>query len=176
MIRHYSPVTGPFVLGIDPGLDGGIAALGLDGQTLAVGPMPVKAMTKSKREVDTALLFGLLCDLGLRIELAVVERVGPMPGQGVTSCFNFGMGYGKILGLLESKRIAFQLVTPQAWKKTILAGTDRSKAAAIAYCQRRFPHVDLRATDRSRTPSDGIADALCLAEFARRLAVGEEAA
>ncbi len=69
-------------------------------------------------------------------------------------------------------RIPHLAVTPQAWKKAVLAGTARDKAAAIAFATRRFPGVPLLATPRSRTPHDGVADAVCLAEYARRLVAG----
>jgi len=91
-----------------------------------------------------------------------------MPFQGVASTFTFGRGFGGVLGAIK----ALGLPMPQAWQKAILAGTPGDKPAAIQYATSRFPSASLLATARSRTPSDGIADALCLAEWGRRVVVG----
>jgi crossover junction endodeoxyribonuclease RuvC len=162
------------VLGIDPGLDGAIAALNPAGEVVAARPMPVLA--GRRREIDAGWIVGWL----YRIEeteggfaLAVVEKVHAMPKQGVSSSFAFGLGYGQVLGVLAALKVPVVLVTPQQWKGAILAGTAKDKAAAIAYCRRRWPEVSL-VPDRCRTPHDGLADALCLAEFARRQLVGED--
>jgi hypothetical protein len=80
-----------------------------------------------------------------------------MPGQGVASSFTFGTGYRQIQGLLAGRGIPFELVTPQAWKKLVLAGTTKDKDAAIAYCRRAFPDVAL-VLPRCRVSHDGIAD------------------
>lgn len=100
--------------------------------------------------------------------IAVMEKVGAMPKQGVVSTFRFGQGYGTILGVLGALGIRCELVTPQRWKAAILAGTARDKAAAIAWCRRAYPGVPLRRTERCTTDHDGMADALCLAEYGRR--------
>lgn len=174
MIRRYSAPEGPYVVGVDPGLAGGIAALGIDGTTLAAGPMPIARLGKNRREIDAGALAEFFGAMPWPPSLVVVERAFGMRGQGAGASFSFGLGFGKVLGAIETLGLPHQLVTPQAWKKSILAGTDKSKEAAVAYCRKRFPSVDLRPTELSKVPSDGIADALCLAEWARRLAVGEE--
>ncbi len=66
-----------------------------------------------------------------------------MPGQGVSSTFKFGQGYGSILGIAAALSIPTELVTPQAWKKVVLAGTAKDKDAAVGYCRRAFPNVSL---------------------------------
>ena len=81
-------------------------------------------------------------------------------------------GFGEIVGAVRALGLPLERPLPQAWKRVVLAGTDRGKAAAIAYARRRFPAAELLPTPRSRRPSDGIADALCLAEFGRRLVAG----
>lgn len=105
--------------------------------------------------------------------LAVVEKVGSMPGQGVASTFKFGKGYGSILGILAALDVPTELVTPQRWKGKVLAGTPKDKNAAIAYCRRVFPTVDL-VLPNCRKPHDGMADALCLAEMGRREFIGAQ--
>lgn len=168
-------MTNDYVVGIDPGFDGGIAAIRLDGVTLNALPMPTQKSGKGRREIDAeSLVFTL--DRAGRPRLVAIEQVGAMPKQGLVSTFNFGKGFGVILGVLAALQIPYELVLPQTWKRAILTGSDHSKEAAIAYCRRRFPAVALEATTRSRKAHDGIAESLCLAEFARRLAQGEEAA
>ena len=99
--------------------------------------------------------------------VACVEKVGAHPGQGVTSMFTFGQGFGYILGVLAALEIGVQLVPPGTWKREFsLIGKD--KAASVEACKRLFPGVDLRPTEKCRKDSDGMAEALLMAEYARR--------
>ena len=99
--------------------------------------------------------------------IAVVEKVGAMPHQGVTSMFNFGKSAGFIEGVLAAFGIPYQLIPPATWKKEFsLIGKD--KKASIEVCKRLFPDVDLKRTDRCKTESDGMAESLLLSEYARR--------
>lgn len=98
--------------------------------------------------------------------VAAVEKVGAMPGQGVTSMFTFGQGYGFILGVLTALGIPFQVVPPREWKKEFGLNSDKSKS--IEVCHRLFPDVDLKRTEKCRTDSDGKAEALLIAEWCRR--------
>jgi crossover junction endodeoxyribonuclease RuvC len=153
-------------MGIDPGLDGAVAVILPAGAEAHVTPT-IAAARGGKRRLDAA---GMLVLLERHpIALAVIEAVGPMPKQGVVSTFRFGVGFGTWLGMLAALRIPHLAVTPHAWKKAILAGTTKDKGAAILWAQRRFPEVSLLATARSKVPHDGLADALAIAEFARRL-------
>ena len=95
-----------------------------------------------------------------------LERVGPMPKQGVTSTFNFGKNYGFIQGLLTAYSIPYELVTPQKWKKEFQVTGDKN--SSIAVCKRLFPDVSLRRTDRCTKDHDGMAEALLMAEYAKR--------
>lgn len=111
--------------------------------------------------------FCNLLEAGGEPVMACVERVSAMPGQGVTSMFNFGKASGYIEGVLSACGIGFQLIQPQKWKKEFtLIGKD--KGASIAVCKRLFPGVNLKRTDKCRTDSDGMAEALLMAEYARR--------
>lgn len=96
----------------------------------------------------------------------VVEHVGAMPGQGVTSCFSFGQNFGFILGLLTAFRIPYELVRPQKWKKEFSCTSDKNTSIEVA--QRLFPGVDLRRTPQCRKPHDGICEALLMAEWGKR--------
>lgn len=159
--------------GVDPGLDGAVAILDGEGR-LVLHPTPIlKADKGGKRSFDLTRMQDILCPIRNVTGLVAIERVGAMPGQGVTSMFNFGMGYGIWLGLLAGLGLPYQAVMPAAWKKSILAGTAKDKQAAIEFIHRRFPGVSLLATPRSRVPHDGFADAACLALYARQLMNGK---
>jgi crossover junction endodeoxyribonuclease RuvC len=113
--------------------------------------------------------------LSYGVRLAAVERVGPMPRQGVVSTFTFGRGFGEVLGALKALGVPLELPLPSAWKRDVLAGTDMGKAA-VGYVKRRFPAANLLPTPRSKKASDGIAEAVCLAEFGRRSLTGQAGA
>ena len=98
--------------------------------------------------------------------VACVEKVGAMPGQGVTSMFSFGKSAGFIEGVLQAYGIPYQLITPQKWKKEFSLG--HTKEDSITVCKRLFPSVKLLPTDRCKKESDGMAEALLMAEYARR--------
>lgn len=153
------------ILGIDPGLDGGLGILTPDGQVVAQGRMPV--LPGERREIDLLSLVEIL--RFWRPEFAVLELVHAMPKQGVRSMFSFGRSTGQVEGVLVALGIPFERVTPQRWKGAVLNGTARDKSAAIAYVRRRWPDAELMGSARCRVPHDGIAEALCLAEFGRRL-------
>lgn len=148
------------IIGIDPGKAGGIAYIAPNGQANA-RPMPILG-----KEIDGHDLAVMLNEL--RPDVVIIEKSQAMPGQGVTSMFNYGMGFGRLLGICEALGIPYRLVTPQAWKKTILAGTAKDKDAAISFVRRAYPGIDL-TPGRKRVPHDGMADAVCLAEYGRQL-------
>lgn len=146
------------LIALDPGMNGAIAILN-DGIVTA-HPFPIAG-----KILDLAAIADLIQSASPAI--AVIEKVGSMPGQGVASTFKFGMGYGALLGICAARSIPVELVTPQRWKGAILAGTKKDKDAAIAYCRRVFPHVPL-IMPRCRSAHDGISDALCLLQFGIR--------
>lgn len=140
-------------IGIDPGKKGGYAAI-----------LDDIISTKPWKDGDFIDDMRLLSKASKCI--ACVEKVGAMPGQGVTSMFNFGRSAGFIEGVLDALGIPYQLVTPQRWKKEFTL--HNSKQQSIEVCKRLFPDVTLLPTPRSRVPSDGMAEALLMAEYARR--------
>ncbi len=157
-------------LGVDPGLHGGLAILDDTGYALGAWVMPLIG-----REIDGPGIVRLLDAVvepavGHHLALAAIEHVGAMPGQGVTSMFTFGAGWGLVRGILLARGLSTQLVRPMLWKRAVLAGLPHDKDGALRYCTNRWPEVSL-IPPRCHTPHDGLADALCLAEYARRLGV-----
>jgi len=140
-------------MGIDPGQKGGIAVITPEGNIVNV-PMS---------DMNLKIMIGSFQGKPLKV---VVEKVGAMPGQGVVSMFNFGKGFGYILGILDAYNAQYELVPPQKWKKEFSLNKD--KGASINVCRRLFPEVNLKATERCRNDHDGMAESLLMAEYARR--------
>jgi Holliday junction resolvasome RuvABC endonuclease subunit len=146
-----------FFVGIDPGQAGGIAVIDEHGKLYDHVPMP-----------DTRKgMSDLLRNLEGRNVVAVVESVHSMPKQGVASTFKFGKGYGTLLGICTALDFKLLEPTPQAWKKAMLVGTDKSKNASIQVCENLFPTAIL-VQPRCRKPHDGVAEAILLAEYGRK--------
>ena len=147
------------LVAFDPGKKGGIAKF-VDGKVDVI-PTPLAG-----KEIDFQLIARLL--ISVSPDKAVVEQQHARPGMGAASMFAMGHSYGLILGALATLEIPTEIVTPQAWKKEILAGTKKDKDAAIEYCRRAFPYISLLPTKRSQKPHDGMADAVCILEYGRR--------
>ena len=147
-------------IGIDPGAKGGYALIAESETGQAVFAYPWD---------DDMFAMEMANIMHLKAEgiVAAVEKVGARPGQGVTSMFNFGKSTGYIEGVLSALGIPYQLIPPATWKREFsLIGKD--KRASIEVCRKLFPDVDLKRTERCRTESDGKAESLLLAEWARR--------
>ena len=144
-------------IGIDPGKKGAIAWL--ENGCQAVWPYSNEMLVQLCKEAMEAIEHK-------QKVIVCVEKVGAMPGQGVTSMFNFGKSAGFIEGVLQAYGIPYQLITPQKWKKEFSLG--HSKEDSITVCKRLFPSVKLLPTDRCKKESDGMAEALLMAEYARR--------
>jgi crossover junction endodeoxyribonuclease RuvC len=149
------------IIAIDPGVKGAIAIWYPD--RIEAKPLPI--IGSKKKELDIATLAQWIAEA--QPSLAVVEKAAARPGQGVCSMFSFGKGYGSILGVLAALQIPVELVTPQTWKKVILAGTKRDKDSAIQYCRQRFPTVPL-VPSGCKKESDGMSDSLCILDFCLR--------
>lgn len=151
------------IVGIDPGQTGGIAYIDTSSGASHAMPMPLMGKEIDGHELANALR-------GRSIDTVILEKVHAMPKQGVSSTFKFGMGFGLVIGVCEALGIPYRLVTPQAWKKVVLAGTTKDKDAAATFVRRAYPSIGL-TPGRKRVPHDGMADAVCLAEYGRRLMV-----
>jgi crossover junction endodeoxyribonuclease RuvC len=153
-------------IGVDPGKTGALAMIG-NGKVIYTTVMMLMGKDIDWTEMAHWIKLRLRYPDGIHPSVvACIEKVHAMPGQGVTSMFNFGFVTGGIHGVLGALDIPRYLVTPQAWKKEILAGTPRDKEAAIDYVTRVYPGVSLLPTPRSTKPHSGIADAICIARYA----------
>jgi crossover junction endodeoxyribonuclease RuvC len=124
------------IIGIDPGLSGGIAILE-DNRVKEMFDMPVMSDgKKNKRQLNSALLAQLFKDNIKSVEdtVMVVEQVNAMPGQGVTSMFNFGQTFGAIKGICAALGLPIFFVRPAKWKKhfeLINSSKDASRTKVI---------------------------------------------
>ena len=157
------------IIGIDPGLDGGIAILD-SRATPIVEIMPT--LGTGRREIDVGRLverFSYFVDP----HHAMIERQQAMPKQGVASTFRTGENYGLLIGILAGLQIPYTIVPPRTWQKVMLDGVGKiretPKAASIFRAQQLFPNVNLKATDRCRKCHDGMAEALLIAAYGERI-------
>ena len=124
------------ILGIDPGLSGAIAILE-NKKVISLFDMPVMAEgKKNKKQLNSAQLVNIIKDNTVeKDEVAVVvEQVNAMPGQGVTSMFNFGQTFGAIKGVCAALKLPIFFVRPSKWKKyfeLINSSKDSSRTKAI---------------------------------------------
>lgn len=156
------------ILGVDPGLHGAIALLYPD-DGIEVFDMPITTRVvngKTKNRIDAYQLGDWVAQNAPRIQLAVVEAVGAMPGQGVTSSFGFGFTAGVIQGVLAACDVAIHEVHPQKWKRHYgLLG--QPKDASRAAASQRMPGA---AHLWPRKKDDGRAEAALLALYGKSLA------
>ena len=124
------------IIGIDPGLSGAIAILE-NNKVLNIFEIPVMSDgKKNKRQLNSAQLVKLLKDnISEKDEVSVVvEQVNAMPGQGVTSMFNFGQTFGAIKGICAALELPIFFVRPSKWKKhfeLINSSKDASRTKVI---------------------------------------------
>ena len=148
-------------IGIDPGKSGGYAII----EECDAGQDVTVCVWDDDSFVNDMKCVSLEMESGYRVVCAL-EKVGAMPGNGAVSLFHFGKSAGFIEGVLRTCHIPYQLVPPRKWKASFSLTND--KKLSIETCKRLFPNVDLRATERCRTDSDGKAEALLLAAYAKR--------
>ena len=154
-----------FIIGIDPGISGAICFLE-DGKIIDVIEMPSMAEgKKNKKQVNGNQLFNeiksRLIEINEEEACVVVEHVNAMPGQGVTSMFNFGQSFGVIKGICSAMKLPIHFVRPTKWKKyfnLINTSKDASRSRAIEI----FP----KASDKLKRKKDSNkSDAILIASY-----------
>ena len=151
------------IIGIDPGLSGGIAVLE-NNKVLNMFDMPVMPEgKKNKRQLNSAQLVSLIKEnIKSDEEIAVVvEQVNAMPGQGVTSMFNFGQTFGAIKGICAALGLPIFFVRPSKWKKhfeLINSSKDASRTKAIEM----YPSL---SDDLAKKKDVNKSDAILIARF-----------
>ena len=153
------------VIGIDPGISGSICFF-QDGKIIDVVEMPT--MTdgkKNKKQVNGSQIFNEISErirnLDKKEIKVIIEQVSAMPGQGVTSMFNFGQSFGILKGICSAMQLPMYFVRPAKWKKyfnLINSEKDASRTRAIEI----FPYF---SGELSRKKDSNKADAILIASF-----------
>ena len=119
------------IVGIDPGLTGGLAVLSPAGELECLADLPVIRDGKLSW-VDGGRLQSLLIDaLHGQPARVAIERVQAFPSQGRSSAFNFGVGFGSVLSILQARRLAIELVTPAVWKRAMGLSSDKRDRKSV---------------------------------------------
>ena len=151
------------VIGIDPGLSGAIAILE-NNKVLSIFDMPIMAEgKKNKRQLNSAQLVNIIKENTSKSEeiAVVVEQVNAMPGQGVTSMFNFGQTFGAIKGVCAALDLPIFFVRPSKWKKyfeLINSSKDSSRTKVIEM----YPSL---SSQLSKKKDVNKSDAILIARF-----------
>ena len=151
------------IFGIDPGVSGAISVLE-NKKVIEVFDMPTMIDgKKSKRQVNGAQVTNIIkekLDENKEI-IVVVEQVNAMPGQGVTSMFNFGQSFGVIKGISSALSLPIYFVRPTKWKKhfnLIKTNKDASRTKVIQI----YPEISSKL---SRKKDSNKADAILIARY-----------
>ena len=153
------------VIGIDPGISGSICFF-QDGKIIDVVEMPTMIEgKKNKKQVNGSQIFNEISERIKKIDKkdikVIIEQVSAMPGQGVTSMFNFGQSYGILKGICSAMQLPMYFVRPAKWKKyfnLINSEKDASRTRAIEI----FPYFSAQL---SRKKDNNKADAILIASF-----------
>ena len=152
------------IIGIDPGISGSICFFE-NGKIIEVIEMPVMTEgKKNKKQVNGAQIYNEFLKRINKKEdeiRVVIEQVSAMPGQGVTSMFNFGQSYGILKGICSAMQLPMFFVRPAKWKKyfnLINSQKDASRTRAIEI----FPYF---STQLSKKKDSNKADAILIASF-----------
>ena len=153
------------IIGIDPGISGSICFFE-NGKIIDVLEMPT--MTdgkKNKKQVNGAQIYNEISTKITGIEKqnlrVIIEQVSAMPGQGVTSMFNFGQSFGILKGICSAMQLPMYFVRPAKWKKyfgLIKSEKDASRTKAIEM----FPYF---SSQLSKKKDSNKADAILIASF-----------
>jgi crossover junction endodeoxyribonuclease RuvC len=153
------------VIGIDPGISGSICFF-QDGKIIDVVEMPTMTEgKKNKKQVNGSQIFNEISERIKKLDKkdikVVIEQVSAMPGQGVTSMFNFGQSFGILKGICSAMQLPMYFVRPAKWKKyfnLINSEKDASRTRAIEI----FPYF---SGQLSRKKDSNKADAILIASF-----------
>ena len=153
------------IIGIDPGISGSICFFE-DGKIIDVVEMPTMTEgKKNKRQVNGSQIFNEITQRIHKSEnheiRVIIEQVSAMPGQGVTSMFNFGQSFGILKGICSSMQLPMYFVRPAKWKKyfnLINSQKDASRTKAIEI----FPYFSRQL---SKKKDSNKADAILISSF-----------
>ena len=152
------------IIGIDPGISGSICFF-KDGRIIEVIEMPVMTEgKKNKKQVNGAQIYNEFLKRINKKEdeiRVVIEQVSAMPGQGVTSMFNFGQSFGVLKGIFSAMQIPMDFVSPVKWKKFFnLINTNKDASRTKAF--EIYPYFSSKL---SKKKDANKADAILISSF-----------
>ena len=141
------------IIGIDPGISGSICFF-QDGKIVDVVEMPTMIEgKKNKKQVNGSQIFNEISDRVRKLDKkdirVIIEQVSAMPGQGVTSMFNFGQSFGILKGICSAMQLPMYFVRPAKWKKyfnLINSEKDASRTKAIEIFPYFSAHLSKKRT------------------------------
>jgi len=153
------------IFGIDPGVSGAISILE-NKKVIEVFDMPTMIDgKKNKRQVNGSQVTNIIKERLNKDKdkeiVVVVEHVNAMPGQGVTSMFNFGQSFGIIKGICSALSLPIYFVRPTKWKRhfnLIKTNKDASRTKVIQV----YPEISSKL---SRKKDSNKADAILIARY-----------
>ncbi len=153
------------IIGIDPGISGAICFFE-NGEVKEIIEMPTMADgKKNKKQINGTQIYneilGRIRGFSKKDIFVVIEQVSAMPGQGVTSMFNFGQSFGVIKGICSAMQLSTYFIRPVKWKKyfgLIKSEKDASRTKAIEI----FPYI---SPNLSKKKDANKADAILIASF-----------
>ena len=165
------------VIGIDPGKGGYLCLLSLSDGPVQFQAMPVIKPAKGKSQYDVSTLVAILRKWAssYNVRLVVIEKQQAYPGQGGSSNFTIGYGYGLLMGITAALGLPAESPHPRTWQSEMLRDVPGSdlKVRSIQAAGRLFPKADLRTSEHPLAKAnDGRSDSLLLAAFGRRKLVG----
>lgn len=180
-MKHY--------IGIDPGKTGGIVVVNSSGEFVSKHPIPLIG-----KDIDTdelANIFEYIVEESKKVDAishACIEKVHAVFGSSASNTWSFAYCVGLLDGIIRTKKIPFTKIQPKDWqslvwqtdeierepstidkKGRVKQGKVKTKLVSLKAFRRIFPQVDLRPTERSKNQSDGLVDAILIAEAVRRL-------
>jgi hypothetical protein len=169
------------IVGIDPGVNGGIAYINLESGEYEAIKMPTRLVRgyeinkgilkpTQRTSIDTSVILSFL--QRTLPDVIFMELVNPRPTDGKDAVMSSGVNKGGVTAAIEMLNIPTVVVFSQTWQSLVFNRTKRGdrdelKQEAIAYTKLHYPLVDLQP-GLCRTDQDGISDAMCIAEFGRK--------
>ena len=166
------------ILGIDPGLSGGLAFITWDNAIssnkknmkavdLIVMPTVSKSKKSNKRMIDTNKLNSILFQK--KPDFVFIEKVFSRPGEGVVSAFTFGFGAGILEGLVVANNLKFEYISPIEWTRYFynIVPHPNPKFRSQAYVDKFYPDISFLATPKSKVPHQGILDAFMISLYGK---------
>lgn len=155
------------IVGIDPGKNGGLVTLSKETGLI------LDKMTMSENFDDQANYIAETWECDDSRIFVFIEKAQAMPKNGCVSMFNYGVGFGQLLGILMTLKIPHALIPPKIWTKVMHIGgsgkNPKEKSREVA--RRLFPGESFLdpSSKKAKKPHEGLIDACLIAEYGRRV-------